>query len=148
MDRPNRGARLSTPTTAASGTREGNKPLHLTINEAVAATDQIVTELGENYVYEFVGGGCVYINPDTGEFSCLIGRVLHRMGVPKEHFKECSADTLLSHFKVNEWHTAEDGLLGYLTVMQNAQDNGHPYGMVRRIGKAYLRGWSDGRAQS
>lgn len=130
--------------------------LHLTLQDVSRATEVIISQLGDDFVYESPiapgSSGCVYIDPDTGEMSCLVGRVLHRLGVPKEWFTECSVDTLLWNWTHTGSRfgkpvaplrdvTVEPGVKGYLGNVQTAQDALLAYGVVRRVGQAFLDGF-------
>jgi len=65
-----------------------------------AALQRAVDAKGADYIYQKVESiegsgnwGCAYIDPQTGEASCLIGCALVDLGVSKEWLKLVDADT-------------------------------------------------------
>lgn len=104
--------------------------------EVLAVANAVVEELGADYVYPDYMNGCVYVKGNKP--SCLVGHVLHRLGVDLISFaseesydgglvNECAIDTL--------WVTTEEyGVSfsplaqGFLSDIQTDQDSGCTWG--------------------
>jgi hypothetical protein len=96
----------------------------------------IVAEFGEDYVYpRFEGDGCWYVW--DGKPSCLIGRVLHRLGADIEALKSCDdlggfQEEILVMVDID----MSDLTLTALRYAQSQQDQRHSWGEALRV---YLR---------
>lgn len=61
--------------------------IELTLNKAVEITNSLIEEFGEDYVYPpaRVGAACTYVKDEAP--SCLVGHILHKVGVPLGRLK-------------------------------------------------------------
>jgi len=101
----------------------------------------IVDELGDDFVYtpkpyniKGIETRCVYVHQDCPD--CLIGKILHRMGVPLDFLLVCeglpatSVCNQLRQIPGNSFLTSRVSEI--LDKAQKEQDRGEPYGDVRK----------------
>lgn len=104
--------------------------------EVLAVANAVVKEFGADYVYPGYMDGCVYVRDDKP--SCLVGHILHRLGVDLISFanEESYDDGLVNERAIDTlWVTAEEyGVSfsplaqGFLVEIQRDQDCGISWG--------------------
>lgn len=111
--------------------------IHIDKETALAELRAVVTEFGDDYVYGGDIDGCVYVL--DGQPSCIVGQVLHRVGVPittLETFDTASFEgesAPVSELQRKDLLTAasialDSDAFEVLRVAQKYQDNGHTWG--------------------
>jgi hypothetical protein len=122
--------------------------IELTYDEAVELLQEAVAKKGEDYVYEpplvqtpYIEEGsqvalCVYFD-DEGSPSCIVGHALAKKGVTRE-----ALDNVDSELNRNagpyglesaEVISAPVGVIDLLSLVQDYQDQGTPWGEALRI---------------
>jgi len=113
--------------------------IQLTVDNVLRTMEEVVSEYGADYVYRTDSSvQCVYVA--DGEPSCLVGHVLHRLGVPTEalfHLGDRSGVSQdakgLVHALVREGYAAPvpSSPFGPIAVLMEAQwrqDTGSTWG--------------------
>lgn len=108
--------------------------MHITLAQVMDAMHQVVKEFGPDYVYCQVvpsedTGACRYVV--DGKPDCLIGKVLHRLGVPIGDLARCDSDGGVPAGILNErlpGVTFDAQALVFMGFAQSAQDHGHSWG--------------------
>ena len=99
-------------------------------DELVVETLRQVAEERPEYVYDRRDEGCVYVDYETHQPSCLVGHVLVRLGVPAELFLRdpvrnvTGIDVLVAHEALPLSRSA----IRLLCRAQMAQDEGETWG--------------------
>lgn len=115
------------------------EPIRLTREACDKALDELIVEFGEDYVYVTPDDGqCANVEmDDDGRWvgSCLIGRMLIKLGLPVEWFVEntcnyLSISVLLAEFPNTV--SAVDETRMYLDRIQDLQDIGKAWGHAVR----------------
>lgn len=86
--------------------------------------------------FRYDGDPCMYVK--DGEPSCLVGQVLHELGVPIERLEACDNSAfpgILSLIRAG-WFTATPRQHELLGAVQNFQDAGDPWGQC--LGQALI----------
>lgn len=116
----------------------------ITLDKALPALEEVVAEAGGDFVYEMVGGSCVYYDQAEGKPSCGIGRALFRMGWTAEElivmdncgdlgspasvaFKSLSGNVPWGDIPLIE---CDEGARQLLSTFQEGQDTGVSYGIA------------------
>jgi hypothetical protein len=106
------------------------------ITTVIQHMSEIVEEVGPSFVYlRPTGESCMYVR--NGKPDCLIGRILHRMGVSLEKLQQCEEkgpDYINSKFNLGLY----DSTLSILRKAQNMQDGGMSWGDVLKSSLAYV----------
>ena len=114
----------------------------LTAEKARELLARAVAEKGEDYVYQPPEGRqrrCLYVHPDSP--GCIVGHVFHYLGVAPEvlaRYEGSHAGLVASRLT---GVSPENPVAIALTVAQDAQDAGEPWGRAlqafdRELGKA------------
>lgn len=129
----------------------------ITYDKALSTIREIVSEFGEDYVYERVNDGCRYVS--NGVPSCIVGHALVRWGVDPDLINSWDADQ--RPMEVNgEMTYKQDGIYAanfawdalrglrqdghleitdeaivFLDAVQWEQDHGTPWGEAMEIGR-------------
>lgn len=137
--------------------------LHYALRDAIAAK-------GDDFVYEREEshGPCLYVhgvtdhydaendrivdNLDNAVTGCLVGDVLHRMGVTLERLNQNNlegASELLEALEADgtiKWSTqeAKRKSIHYLTVLQRFQDLGHTWADSKLRADMWIEGYEEG----
>lgn len=110
--------------------------LHIKPQEALAALREVVQRVGRDHVDVNAGktSGCKYVRIGGDVPECIVGRVLHRMGVEISVLRQMDADdepvietggsAILSHNEVSMDHRART----LLATAQGLQDKGKTWG--------------------
>jgi hypothetical protein len=125
----------------------------VTFKETLEAMKAAVSEKGDEYVYERqehpnVGlhgslGVCLNTTPDGKKTGCIVGDVLHRLGVSLtwlgcgENINN-SAAGLLSKLRHEELYDFDRNSLLLLSEAQSLQDTGTPWGEALSKAVAYV----------
>jgi hypothetical protein len=108
------------------------EPIRLTVPLVLDAMRAVVAEHGPDFVYEPpTGPEELCVNAHNGAPSCLIGRVLHRLGVPVallERWPSAPVVELLTNLKAELVVTASPDVAVVLSAAQSRQDGKYPWG--------------------
>jgi hypothetical protein len=125
------------------GSGDGVK--HVTDAEVLAAAEAAVAEKGADYVYakpkDAVGmsaSECLYVHGE--EAGCLVGNVLHRLGVPLSTLRDCEgvhAIVALGRVEERDRIILPAWSKSMLIRAQAQQDNGETWGDALTEGKVY-----------
>lgn len=107
----------------------------ITVEGVKAELQKALEVRGEDYVYPKVDGYCNYVR--DGEPSCLVGVVLHALGVPVERLEKAdrfpvggkSAGALMRELDAEGW-TIPHEVRWIFANVQDEQDNGVPWGIA------------------
>ncbi|MFD3361605.1 hypothetical protein ACFWW5_00695 [Streptomyces albidoflavus] len=119
--------------------------IKVTPEQVLDVMREVVAEAGEEFMYEPPGeiGTCLYVHRTPGDAAdvpgCLVGQVLHRLGVPLDELAEHEAERALT--MVPEFIDAgkHKGLLALaLNRAQARQDLGYPWGAALRAAEDVL----------
>lgn len=107
----------------------------ITVKQALNVMCQVVGEFGVDYVYTMIDGACHNWDVEKDCPSCLVGHVLHRLGVSGEFLRENTMKGVgnVAHH-LGEIFPVEAGVVQVLGVAQYAQDSGESWGSA--LGKA------------
>jgi hypothetical protein len=120
--------------------------LHIKPQEALAALREVVEDAGRDHVDVNAGAtsGCKYVASAVPE--CIVGRVLHRMGVEIEVLRQMDADdepvietggsAILSHHEVSMDHRARTLLATAQSLQDKGKDWGEALDEVERIARS------------
>lgn len=120
----------------------------ITFDMALEALNAAVDEKGDDYVYKEVGSICTYAAFD--EPSCIVGNVLHRLGVPIPTLVEmdqCSlGGAVITSPKVLEvledsGFTLDNDAVTLLYAAQTLQDDAVPWGVAVRAAREESVEW-------
>lgn len=120
------------------------KPIYVSKSDVATGLKAIVAEYGEDFVYQqrdtHFGSHCVYVW--QGEPDCIVGKLLHRLGVPVEqlargdgevgHPVGLLAGSLVEHLEELGVISAECGVSEILDRAQSRQDSGRTWGQSVR----------------
>lgn len=114
------------------------KPIYVSKSDVATGLEAIVAEYGEDFVYQqrdtLSGSRCVYVW--QGEPDCIVGKLLHRLGVPVEQLArgdgKLLAGALVEHLEELGVISAEDGVSEILDRAQSRQDAGRTWGQSVR----------------
>lgn len=113
----------------------------ITMKQVLDVMCQVVGEFGVDYVYTKINDSCLNWDEDRDCPSCLVGHVLHRVGISREFLIEHNpkgAGSVLYYFKEDSGILAEEGVTSILSLAQYAQDGGNTWGYaLRRALKEY-----------
>lgn len=112
--------------------------------QVLSITGDLLTEFGEDYVYQPQGEEqrCDYVRGE--EPSCIVGQILYRAGVPLGRLREADAATYgagvpadnLIMSLIDEGVLSSDvGVIPFLAAVQREQDAGEPWGSAVRYAK-------------
>jgi hypothetical protein len=117
--------------------------LEITLEQVKAAALDIIKEVGKEYGYANVDPGwwneeqqcgnyaCQYTKlkrQDTDGPACLVGRILHYLGVPLHEMRQtCSADDLFRALEVDGVAFIDHATRGLLQIAQAKQDVGRTW---------------------
>ncbi|MFI0211975.1 hypothetical protein ACH4OV_25305 [Streptomyces diastaticus] len=119
--------------------------IKVTPEQVLDVMREVVAEAGEEFVYEPPTGlgVCLYVHrPHGGGASvpgCLVGQVLHRLGVPLDELTEHEAQ--LARTMAPKLVDAGEGADLLVTALDNAQaiqDGGHSWGAALRAAEEVL----------
>ena len=104
----------------------------MTMDQAIAALEEVVAEFGEDYTYEYPEGALdtCYYSDEAGNPGCIVGQVLAK------HFPEIFEAVHKSEWEDAEVVTSEDG--GYSYVVPSG--NGEALGGTWWSGKVFTEG--------
>lgn len=106
----------------------------ITYGETVAVLRAIVNDHGFEHVYTppGPGGQCVYVH--DGKPSCLVGHVLHRLGLALPPSEQGMSNGWLAVVSADKDHRYpfDDAAIKLLAQVQARQDGGMPWGLVVR----------------
>jgi hypothetical protein len=103
------------------------EPIRLTVPLVLDAMRAVVAEQGPDFVYQPPPEDGLCVNAVNGAPSCLIGHVLHRLGVPVallERWPTAPVWELLAHLKAELIVTADSDVADVLGTAQDVQDAG------------------------
>jgi hypothetical protein len=129
----------------------------ITYDKALSTIREIVSEFGEDYVYERVASGCRYVS--NGAPSCIVGHALIRWGVNPDLVNSWDTDQALVEvngemtFRPDGKYASQfawdalrglrrdghleitDEAVAFLDAVQWEQDHGTPWGEALQIGR-------------
>ena len=114
--------------------------IELNLSRAVEIVDSLVEEFGEEYVYPpaKVGSACTYVK--GGAPSCLVGHILHEIGVPLERLRKADvacfgtsqgADMLTLHLRDEGVVQFTTEARRFLVELQSLQDGGETWKLAK-----------------
>jgi hypothetical protein len=109
----------------------------ITMKQVMNVMCQVVGEFGVDHVYTKINDTCLNWDKEKDCPSCLVGHVLHRVGISREFLIEHSTDgvaSVLFYFKWDIGIRVEEGVSSILGVAQNEQDAGNTWGYA--LGRA------------
>jgi hypothetical protein len=117
--------------------------MDVNLERVVETAKMVVAERGADYVYKrptntFGVPTCLYVDVDRDQPSCLVGHVLHRLGVPLETLK--SADqfsfpaTDVCHDLLGGSAFDDGEISHFLDAVQSRQDIGRTWGEALQNG--------------
>jgi hypothetical protein len=111
--------------------------MSITLRQIQGAVRQLVEEKPD-YVYTMPDGAiqCLYLDPNTGEGSCLIGQALLALGVRKNEFDERN---WMSAERLPFWDTEETA--NWARCVQREQDDGKAWGNALEAGEERFQEW-------
>lgn len=128
-------------------------------NTAVSTANEIIAEAGPDHVYEMtVTHGstrlvCSYLEEDENGMltvpSCIVGRILHKLGVPASAMEPyntgATASQLLGTLSTDELLTFTPKASNFLSKLQLEQDSKEPWGdaMEMAVGEVARFKWDD-----
>lgn len=122
--------------------------VHITLTDAQRVVAEVVQEAGTDFVYEPPNtdtGGSVCVYYHDGHPSCLIGKVLVKLGVPLHLAIEANhcqnndgIEIAMDKLRATGYVTWEDLVPQYFAAVQDAQDRGDTWGGAQRDGDRYL----------
>jgi hypothetical protein len=109
----------------------------------------VVDEVGEDFIYRartsndrtmLSGNSCLYVY--EGKPDCIVGKILHRMGVPLDVLSShegSPATQLCRYLDEDDFDTSplSDDVVRILSVAQDSQDHGITYGNVRKHAESF-----------
>lgn len=107
----------------------------ITMKQVLDAMCQVVGEFGVDYVYTKINDSCLNWDEDRDCPSCLVGHVLHRVGISREFLIEHNpkgAGSVLYYFWDDSGVSAEESVPHILGVAQHVQDRGGTWGEALR----------------
>jgi hypothetical protein len=119
--------------------------MDINLERVVETATEVVGERGENYIYEkpinaFGTPVCVYVY--ESQPSCLVGHILHRLGVPLETLGEgdrlsfSASDVCMDLLAGTSFYDTE--ISAFLDSLQSEQDTGHTWGEALQVGLSVL----------
>ncbi|MFD3952198.1 hypothetical protein ACFWRC_19505 [Streptomyces albidoflavus] len=119
--------------------------IKVTPEQVLDVMREVVAEAGEEFVYKSPTGLgiCLYVHRTFGGGAdvpgCLVGQVLHRLGVPLDELSRYEAQLALTMApKLVDAGENEDLLTSALNNAQMTQDAGHPWGAALRAAEEVL----------
>lgn len=117
-----------------------------TFHELTSHLREIVDSMPEGYVYERAEVcKCTYWHEDQDLPGCIIGRLMTRLGAPKEFLIECDEaqggsglDNLVKHGNLGMLF--EERTAWALRHLQSAQDAGTPWEVALQMTSSYWAG--------
>lgn len=106
-------------------------------DEAQRTASEVIAEYGAEYRYEQVAiegddPACVYV--DAGAPSCLVGHILHRLGVPLGRLEDNNNTGVGDRrFLTEVGVQADDRVAYFLEQIQEEQDSGLPWGLALQV---------------
>ncbi len=122
----------------------------------MATLQAVVDEAGHDFRYDMrpdtfagMGTACFYVNPETNEPDCIVGRVLYRLGVPLDVLRTNdlagNPTCTVGRFSLEGSPVQlDDRILGLLRAAQQTQDRHAPWGECLEEAKGYAQrilGW-------
>ena len=107
------------------------------VEQVLTILDQVVAEFGHDYVYQPPGPGdfaCLYVHGKLWyrKPGCLVGQVLHRMGVPlRELAKNDKNNVAVTSNSFSVPIVLHDDTKKVLAEAQRTQDNDQTWGQAR-----------------
>jgi|SRR6266704_38148 len=118
----------------------------LTPARALELLKEVVAEAGRDHVYEAHDEPrtCTYVVPGGDRPDCIVGRVLHRYGMPIEELQAWDRPTMTV---VRVWEQDVTGVrrwmpeatMRLLRAAQSVQDQRHPWGEALDEARRYYR---------
>lgn len=116
----------------------------------------VTSEVADDYKYvkPVVDGkqvdACMYWHPEHGDEpegpGCVVGKILHRFGVPKEILIQCDSKDLASTSFGNVRHLFEGmfepQVIAALDMLQTYQDSGTHWSMLYDLASVFRQGWN------
>lgn len=104
----------------------------VTLDTVVEATRKVVDTAGRDFVYNPAGGLCRYDGPADSlavdpSCGCMVGRVLHSMGVDVSRLCGGAGDLQMDFDVFANW---EPRIFEFFNVAQKWQDSGRPWGFA------------------
>jgi len=114
--------------------------MYLTYQSALDALEKAVADRGEEYVYPRQGtsynSSCLYWHKDEQAPGCLVGLVLHQLGVSAEvleSFGPASIKMLATSLPYLGGVEMSPAAIGLMAAVQRYQDRGEPWGVALKL---------------
>lgn len=116
--------------------------IKLTDQDVINTLAEIVSEYGDDHVYEAPMDRCVYVH--GGQPSCLVGKMLHKVGIPLEKLEKFDLDNgtpaamAISCLMQADVIDVSSEAIQALSEVQSTQDAGYPWGVALQSAKSVL----------
>ena len=112
-------------------------------NEQIITTLKEVAAKNSDFIYDkdLAGGMCRYAPTDDYQHRCLIGEMLHVLGVSDDDLRTYDDGYATDAASVVHDFNEDSHLLAALDDVQSSQDRGEPWGLaIRHLGQFFFGG--------